>query len=121
LTLSNGRPCPDGALGVHAEPITVSATPPAPVLDEFGNVKGGWRAPYLDVPTSTWLASSTNPPGSTFSGIAGHEVPFSAERLAALYRPSHRPRGRPRRSGFACQASALLRRRSPSATLLIRT
>ena len=58
------------------------------MLDQFGNVQGGWRSPYLDVPTSTWFASSTNPPGATFCGIAGHEVPFTAERLAALY-PNH--------------------------------
>ncbi len=72
----------------HADPILVAGTPLAPVLDEFGNVRGGWRSPYLDVPTSTWFGSSTNPPGSTFCGIAGHEVPFDAERLAALY-PTH--------------------------------
>jgi hypothetical protein len=69
----------------HADPILVAGTPPAPVLDEFGNVQGGWRSPYLDVPTSTWFGSST---GASFCFIAGHEVPFSQERLAALY-PSH--------------------------------
>jgi hypothetical protein len=72
----------------HADPILVAGTPPAPVLDEFGNVQGGWRSPYLDVPTSTWFGSSTNPPGATFCGIAGHEVQFDAARLAGLY-PTH--------------------------------
>ena len=71
----------------HADPILVTtpAPPaqPAPVLDEFGNVQGGLRSPYLDVPTSTWFGSST---GASFCGIAGHEVPFDAARLAALYR-----------------------------------
>ncbi len=56
-----------------------------PVLDAFGNVTGGLRSPYLDVPTSTWYASST---GSSFCFIAGHEVPFSAAQLFQLY-PSH--------------------------------
>jgi hypothetical protein len=70
----------------HADPILVAGTPAAPVLDEVGNVQGGWRSPYLDVPTSTWFGSSTNPPGATFCGIAGHEVPFDADRLASLYR-----------------------------------
>jgi hypothetical protein len=70
----------------HADPILVAGTPAAPVLDEFGNVQGGWRSPYLDVPASTWFGSSTNPPGATFCGIAGHEVPFDADRLASLYR-----------------------------------
>ena len=69
----------------HADPILVSGTYPAvtPVLDEFGNVRGGWRSPYLDVPTSTWSGSST---GASFCFIAGHEDPFSADQLAALYR-----------------------------------
>ena len=67
----------------HADPILVSGTPPAPVLDEFGNVQRGLRSPYLDVPTSTWFGSSTGP---SFCSIAGHEVPFSEAQLAALYR-----------------------------------
>jgi hypothetical protein len=69
----------------HADPILVSGTPPAAVLDEFGNVQGGLRSPYLDVPTSTWFGSST---GASFCFIAGHEVPFEPARLAALY-PNH--------------------------------
>ena len=48
---------------------TRSSSParPAPVLDEFGNVQGGLRSPYLDVPTSTWFASSTPAPRSAAS------------------------------------------------------
>jgi hypothetical protein len=67
----------------HADPITVVNG--AGVLDEFGNVEGGLRSPYLDVPTSTWFGSS---PGGGFCGIAGHEVPFEAARLQQLY-PTH--------------------------------
>ena len=67
----------------HADPITV--VDGAPVLDEFGNVTGGLRSPYLDVPTSTWFGAST---GASFCFIAGHEVPFDSARLAGLY-PSH--------------------------------
>jgi hypothetical protein len=55
----------------------------APVLDEFGNVQGGLRSPYVDVPTSTWNGSSTGP---SFCSIAGHEVPFDEARLRSLYR-----------------------------------
>jgi hypothetical protein len=54
-----------------------------PVLDQFGNVLGGLRSPFLDVPTSTWFASST---GASFCFIAGHEVPFDQGRLHELYR-----------------------------------
>jgi hypothetical protein len=53
-----------------------------PVLDQFGNVTGGYRTPYLDVPTSTWFGNST---GASFCFIAGHEVPFTAAQLAQLY------------------------------------
>jgi Alpha/beta hydrolase domain len=67
----------------HADPINVVNG--APVLDQFGNVTGGLRSPFLDVPTSTWFGSST---GASFCFIAGHEVPFSHEQLRRLY-PSH--------------------------------
>ena len=53
-----------------------------PVLDEFGNVVGGLRSPYLDVPTSTWRASAT---GASFCSIAGYEVPFDQATLDELY------------------------------------
>jgi hypothetical protein len=56
-----------------------------PVLDEHGNVIGGLRSPYVDVPTSTWNGNST---GESFCRIAGHEIPFSPEKLKTLY-PTH--------------------------------
>jgi hypothetical protein len=69
----------------HADPILVAGSPPAPVLDEFGNVQGGLRSPYVDVPTSTWFGTAT---GASFCFIAGYEVPFSQARLNELY-PTH--------------------------------
>lgn len=56
-----------------------------PVLDEHGNVRGGVRSPYVDVPTSTWSGNST---GASFCFIAGHETPFPQEKLKQLY-PGH--------------------------------
>ena len=53
-----------------------------PVLDEHGNVVGGVRSPYVDVPTSTWFGNAT---GASFCFIAGYEVPFSQAKLATLY------------------------------------
>lgn len=53
-----------------------------PVLDKFGNLTGGLRSPYVDVPTSTWFGNSTGP---SFCRIAGHEVPFEQARLRELY------------------------------------
>jgi hypothetical protein len=67
----------------HADPIVVENG--APVLDRFGNVTGGLRSPYVDVPTSTWFGSST---GASFCFIAGHERPFDQALLEQLY-PTH--------------------------------
>jgi hypothetical protein len=75
--VSRGVPPPNAA------PILVEAG--APVLDQYGNVQGGLRSPYVDVPTSTWNGTST---GASFCFIAGHEVPFDRARLRQLY-PSH--------------------------------
>jgi sugar lactone lactonase YvrE len=53
-----------------------------PVLDATGNVVGGVRSPFVDVPTSDWYGNST---GESFCRIAGHEVPFDAAKLHQLY------------------------------------
>jgi hypothetical protein len=73
----NGTPAP------HAEPIRVADG--KAVLDEFGNLTGGVRSPYLEVPAATWNGAST---GESFCFIAGHEIPFDATRLTNLY-PDH--------------------------------
>jgi hypothetical protein len=52
------------------------------VLDKFGNVVGGVRSPYVDVPTRTWFGSSTR---ESFWFIAGHEVQFDRAQLKKLY------------------------------------
>jgi hypothetical protein len=67
----------------RAAPIRVENG--APVLDEHGNVIGGVRSPYVDVPTATWFGSAT---GASFCFIAGWERPFDAAKLRALY-PTH--------------------------------
>lgn len=72
-----------GIVPPHGSPIVVENG--APVLDRWGNVVGGLRSPYLDVPTSTWYGSST---GASFCFIAGHEVPFSKGLLQQIY-PTH--------------------------------
>ena len=69
-----------GTAPPRAEPIVVENG--KPVLDEYGNVKGGVRSPYVDAPTSAWTGSST---GASFCFIAGHEIPFDRERLKRLY------------------------------------
>ncbi len=97
--------CDQGARSRFPSPIAFNAiyrnlkawvekgTPPPPsqnievvdgkgVLDRHGNVKGGVRSPFLDVPASTWNGNST---GLSFCRIAGHEIPFTPEKLAQLY------------------------------------
>jgi hypothetical protein len=54
-------------------------------LDKFGNVTGGVRSPYVDVPTAQWTGTST---GASFCFIAGHEKPFGGAQLKELY-PTH--------------------------------
>ena len=73
-------------------------------LDEFGNVVGGLRSPYLDVPTSTWFGSS---PGPGFCGIAGHEVPFDEATLQKLYPIARRLRPRRGQGHRAARGRAL--------------
>jgi len=53
-----------------------------PVLDEHGNVVGGFRSPMVDVPVSTWNGNST---GLSFCRIAGHEIPFTDAKIRELY------------------------------------
>jgi hypothetical protein len=67
----------------HADPIAVENG--AGVLDPYGNVVGGLRSPYLDVPTSTWSGTSL---GGGFCFIVGHEDPLPAATLQSLY-PTH--------------------------------
>ncbi|MGH9642155.1 MAG: alpha/beta hydrolase domain-containing protein [Terriglobales bacterium] len=84
----------DGEAAPHADRITVSkpGDPSAtPITDEFGNVKGGVRTPYVDVPTATYYGTSTAagpdtvPPTCT---ITGHQVAFDQARLQQIY-PTH--------------------------------
>jgi hypothetical protein len=70
----------DGLPAPHAQDIVVVNG--EPVLDEFGNVLGGLRSPFLDVPTSTWRARAT---GASFCAIAGYEIPFDQATLDELY------------------------------------
>ena len=69
-----------GVVPPRAEPIRVDNG--QPVLDPFGNVMGGVRSPFVDVPTAQWSGTSTGP---SFCSIAGHEKAFDAARLKTLY------------------------------------
>ena len=93
----NGTPPP------HGSPIVVQQG--APVKDEFGNVVGGLRSPYLDVPTSRWDGNST---GASFCRIAGHEVPFDQATLDRLYRSHADYVAKVTRSAYALAAQRFI-------------
>jgi hypothetical protein len=62
----------------RAQPLVTDAEG-KPVLDEFGNAKGGLRSPMVDSPTASWHAIGTG------CNLWGYKVPFTAEALKKLY------------------------------------
>lgn len=56
------------------------------ILDAFGNVRGGIRTPYVDVPIAT--LSGLGQGGGSFCSLFGTTVLFDAGTLASLY-PDH--------------------------------
>jgi hypothetical protein len=66
-------------------PFTLSTTnPPTLAIDAHGNVVGGVRTPWVDVPVST--LSGAPPPGATvLCSLFGSTTPFSPAALTALY------------------------------------
>jgi hypothetical protein len=74
IWVKTGTPAP------RAESILV--VDDKPVLDRFGNVIGGIRSPFVEVPISTWFGNSTGP---SFCRIAGHEVPLDQTLVKTLY------------------------------------
>lgn len=59
------------------------------VFDSFGNAEGGFRTPFLDVPTATYIPFDTASHTTEFSGFCslyGYEVPFSNSVLDSLYK-----------------------------------
>lgn len=53
--------------------------------DVHGNVLGGIRSPYLDVPTATYYESATLKDGYAYAWSFGHQDDFSSEKLQKLY------------------------------------
>ena len=61
-----------------------STNPPTLALDAHGNVIGGVRTPWVDVPVST-LSGAPPPGASQLCALFGSTIPFSAATLTALY------------------------------------
>jgi Alpha/beta hydrolase domain len=67
----------------HEERMQVTDGPmPALVLDENSHAKGGVRSPWVDTPVATYTTTS---PGPGTCAELSHTIPFTADRLKALY------------------------------------
>ena len=55
------------------------------VKDAFGNVLGGVRSPYVDVPIATYAESATLKPDHAYAWSFGHQDDFTSEALQKLY------------------------------------
>lgn len=67
----------------RAPRLEVAGDPPAFVLDEIGNVRGGIRTSYVDAPTA--VLSGLGQTGSGFCGIFGTTVLLDDATLSELY------------------------------------
>jgi hypothetical protein len=77
--VANGKPPPSpGRFKLSG------ANPPALALNSHGNVIGGVRTPWVDVPVST-LSGAPPPGASVVCSLFGSTIPFSPATLAALY------------------------------------
>ena len=57
------------------------------VRDEFGNVKGGVRTPYVDLPTVRYIASApTTDANNIARRMIGLQEPIPADKLHSLYK-----------------------------------
>ena len=63
--------------------LELAGDPPAFVLDEHGNVRGGIRTPYVDVPIA--ILSGLGQTGGNFCLIFGTTDLFDAAKLDSLY------------------------------------
>jgi hypothetical protein len=76
-----------GVAPTVADRLEIAGDPPAFVLDPFGNVKGGIRTPYVDVPIAR-LSGVGQPDVSIVCSLFGTTKLFDDATLATLY-PDH--------------------------------
>ena len=76
-----------GVAPTVADRLEIAGDPPAFVFDAFGNVRGGIRTPYVDVPIAR-LSGLGQPDVSIVCFLFGTTKLFDDETLATLY-PDH--------------------------------
>ncbi len=77
-----------GVAPTVADRLEIAGDPPAFVLDGYGNVKGGIRTPYVDVPIAK-LSGLGQPAVPLISSLFGTTELFDDATLSELY-PDHR-------------------------------
>jgi hypothetical protein len=70
----------------RTQPIEVDAQLGEIVRDELGIARGGIRLPHVEAPTATLSGAGDHP--AWLLSLGGHRVPFSDDKLRALY-PDH--------------------------------
>jgi hypothetical protein len=75
----------DGTPPATADRLDVAGTPPAFVLDDLGNVRGGVRTPYVDAPVAILSGEGQPRDGSGFCFLSGTTYLFDASTLGSLY------------------------------------
>jgi hypothetical protein len=73
----------NGVAAPIAPRLEVAGDPPAFVVDDLGNTRGGIRTPYVDAPTA--LLSGDSPGGSSFCFLFGKTILFDQETIDELY------------------------------------
>lgn len=73
----------DGTPPPKADRLALTADGKGFDLDDNGNVRGGIRSPWVDVPTAVLSGLAQEGPG--FARLFGSTQPFDAEKLKALY------------------------------------
>ena len=72
-----------GEAPAEAPRLETAGDPPAYVLDDLGNVRGGIRTPYVEAPVAR--LSGLGQTGGSFCRIFGTTMLFDAETVASLY------------------------------------
>jgi hypothetical protein len=72
-----------GETPAEAPRLETAGDPPAYVLDDLGNVRGGIRTPYVEAPVAK--LSGLGQTGGSFCRIFGTTMLFDAETVASLY------------------------------------
>jgi len=112
----DGVPAPHGTPLELRPSITTATFIPdeAFVLDQYGNVRGGVRTPYTDVPVAQWIGAKRGGFGCFFRG---YKYEFDRRKLRSLYHDHADYVGRVRASADALARQRWLTRTDAAAII----